>query len=770
MIDTCSMLNKNFEQSVEILTPFLKKSGKKLIIPYACYNELKKHSEKEGISIAERAKIVLNYLDFLLEQELIRILGSSEDNPHADNVLQTVFTKFRTKYWLYLITEDKKLRRDILKLNDSESVIGRKIEIVNIDYILNYKKREEELEDVAENIDSHSPQINSEKKKKKRFKVCETITDIPNEIIKIKYTPSKGDIVFTEDNLEITLGESIKEGGEGEVFYTNEKGYVAKIYHKDKLTLRNKFKIEAIIDSEIKINEVCFPTKALYNKEREFVGYLMPLAKGKPLESIFRGRIGMQRHFPNWKRIDLVNLSITIFSVIKKLHKLGILIGDLNGYNILVCSPSEVYFVDTDSYQINNFPCPVGTPEFTPPELQGKEYKDFLRTPYNEYFALAVLLFRIMMLGLNPYSHKGGEGIAANIASGNFSFPFKENSNGKAPEGDWKYIWSHLFFPLKNKIYNTFNKNGDLYAPDKRPSAISWLNTLKQYKSQLEDGTIGNYDRDSESLFPNSYKKIPNEEYGTCIICGKDHITKYLKESICPNCLKQDNIYECKRCGKELKQNNYTKYVLKKPVYPYCRSCDYDIKREKEIQRKNSIYCTMTCNCCGKKFNITNGENEFFETKGWDLPKRCQDCRQQGKRKDYYTQEYTRSSYNKSKPQQNKPSPTKKKDSGWCFLTTVVCEYYNYPDDCYELRTLRHFRDNWLAHQPKGKECIQEYYRIAPKIVENIKNSPRYDKLCVFLMNEYINPCISLINSHKEWECKMVYETMINHLLKIFKV
>lgn len=30
---------------------------------------------------------------------------------------------------------------------------------------------------------------------------------------------------------------------------------------------------------------------------------------------------------------------------------------------------------------------------------------------------------------------------------------------------------------------------------------------------------------------------------------------------------------------------------------------------------------------CGKKFNITAGEKDFFESKGMMLPKRCPNCR-----------------------------------------------------------------------------------------------------------------------------------------------
>ena len=38
---------------------------------------------------------------------------------------------------------------------------------------------------------------------------------------------------------------------------------------------------------------------------------------------------------------------------------------------------------------------------------------------------------------------------------------------------------------------------------------------------------------------------------------------------------------------------------------------------------------TLTCTDCGREFNWSAGEQEFFQEKGFvDPPKRCKDCRQ----------------------------------------------------------------------------------------------------------------------------------------------
>ena len=61
-------------------------------------------------------------------------------------------------------------------------------------------------------------------------------------------------------------------------------------------------------------------------------------------------------------------------------------------------------------------------------------------------------------------------------------------------------------------------------------------------------------------------------------------------------------------------------------------------------------------------------------------------------------------------------------DEAGCFLTTVCCSHMGRADDCFELRTLRAFRDGWLASHPEGHRKIGEYYRIAPALARAIES------------------------------------------------
>lgn len=67
--------------------------------------------------------------------------------------------------------------------------------------------------------------------------------------------------------------------------------------------------------------------------------------------------------------------------------------------------------------------------------------------------------------------------------------------------------------------------------------------------------------------------------------------------------------------------------------------------------------------------------------------------------------------------------------SGGCYLTSACCQYKGLPDDCYELQTLRQFRDNELISLPDGQAIIERYYRDAPKIVSRIEASEQKDAI-----------------------------------------
>lgn len=99
-----------------------------------------------------------------------------------------------------------------------------------------------------------------------------------------------------------------------------------------------------------------------------------------------------------------------------------------------------------------------------------------------------------------------------------------------------------------------------------------------------------------------------------------------------------------------------------------------------------------------------------------------------------------------------------------CYITTAVCESLGKPDDCYELKTLRNYRDEYLLDSDEGKQVVDSYYDIAPTIVNRINR--RNDSAVVYrkLFDKYIHPCIDMIENDKLEECKELYSEMVYSL------
>ena len=64
-----------------------------------------------------------------------------------------------------------------------------------------------------------------------------------------------------------------------------------------------------------------------------------------------------------------------------------------------------------------------------------------------------------------------------------------------------------------------------------------------------------------------------------------------------------------------------------------------------------------TCVQCGKEFELTNSEVDFYKKKNLNLPKRCQACREKNKQQNSKTQMRQPSSAAGSSPASGSPSP-----------------------------------------------------------------------------------------------------------------
>lgn len=315
--------------------------------------------------------------------------------------------------------------------------------------------------------------------------------------------PRAGDIIRTS-SAPMRLVREISSGGEGTIYETDKQDTVCKVYHRDRLTTLRERKIKLMLSRRIVKAGLCWPLDYATNENGEFVGYVMPRAQGRPMQRSMFVKPVLEHSFPEWTRVDLVNLCLAFLDHVRHLHQLNIVIGDINPLNLLVTAESNrLAIVDTDSFQIEGFPCPVGTVNFTPPEIQGANYATFLRTRDQELFAVATMLFMILHPGKPPYAQQGGGDPAANIKGRQFAYPYHGSAIGRAPEGPWQLIWANL----PSRVQEAFRK---VFQDNQHVGVDEWWSILKAYRSDLLKGWHSN------ELFPTTFKiRDPIE-----VVCG----------------------------------------------------------------------------------------------------------------------------------------------------------------------------------------------------------------------------------------------------------
>lgn len=109
-----------------------------------------------------------------------------------------------------------------------------------------------------------------------------------------------------------------------------------------------------------------------------------------------------------------------------------------------------------------------------------------------------------------------------------------------------------------------------------------------------------------------------------------------------------------------------------------------------------------------------------------------------------------------------------KSENEGCYITTAVCGSFNKTDNCIELQMFRGFRDNFLVNCEGGYAMIQEYYRTAPKIVNEINCRDNAKEIYYWIWNKYLKDCFNFIKQGKNEDCKELYYSMVKELEKKF--
>lgn len=519
--DTCSLMDPiAWSYIPNVLIPMLKEQGASVVVPLRVLDELRKLQSKEG-ETGEKASSGLSTVALMLSSGVLELLGNDERDTFADNYFLYTFIRLRLKHNLALVTQDKKLALDIHDLGNHRSVQGRK-------KILLLKIDNNEL--VEWNFNGNI--IESEKKAK--FEVCTQPRKKRVHSIPIGKVLLTGDVVVSQKYGKIVLGEQAVKTKSGYIFHC-PGGLVCKVYNSKSLTTFQKQKIDKMMEVEVQIRGVCWPLDTVYTPDGNFVGYLMPNFAGGSLKETVFSKKSLGECFPGWTRLDLVDLCLTWLKIIIQLHDVNILVGDVNPSNIFVKSSKEVYVIETDMFQVEDFPCLQRNMDYVAPELRSYKPGTYLQTKEQEEYALATLLFMIILPGKHPFSSHDGS--LTRLRSLKFPYPLGEKTNHNTPGKPWIYIWSNLSFRIKQLFSNVFREEQSI-------AFITWLKALYEYRHLLSNGYL------NKELFPEK-RKIINPCEVTCARCG---IKETQEQKFIESIEAEGKNYYCENCLTEIRR------------------------------------------------------------------------------------------------------------------------------------------------------------------------------------------------------------------------
>jgi DNA-binding helix-hairpin-helix protein with protein kinase domain len=287
-------------------------------------------------------------------------------------------------------------------------------------------------------------------------------------------------------------------GGEATLYLVpGVDALVAKIYHDP--TPERAAKLMTMIDvpptdpmAAHGHPSIAWPLHRLLDLDQDgrCVGYVMPRVKhAHTIFEYYNPRTRLQL-CPLFHYRYLIRTARNLAAAFRALHDRGYVVGDVNESNLLVTETALVTLVDTDSFQVRTplgvFRCPVGKPEFTPPELQGVSFREVDRKIADDLFGLAVLIFLLLMEGTHPYAGRyEGEGepaaIGDRIAQGYYVYGVNQRNPYKPmplapPIG--------ILYPEIRSLMQQCFQLGHL-KPAARPTAAEWQQALDRAERNL---------------------------------------------------------------------------------------------------------------------------------------------------------------------------------------------------------------------------------------------------------------------------------------------
>jgi DNA-binding helix-hairpin-helix protein with protein kinase domain len=218
------------------------------------------------------------------------------------------------------------------------------------------------------------------------------------------------DLVLARSKAPVQIGPELARGGEGAVHtLLDSADKLLKLYLKppepDKLV---KLQVMTEAGQASLMNVAAWPAELVIDKQGRTRGFVMRKAASSAEAHQLYTPKSRAQSFPEADFRFLLHVAANVVRAFGVVHQAGYVIGDVNHAQVLVGRDGRVTLIDCDSFQVEArgrlYTCDVGSPLFTPPELQGRSFRGLPRTADHDRFGLAVLLFQMLFMGRHPYA------------------------------------------------------------------------------------------------------------------------------------------------------------------------------------------------------------------------------------------------------------------------------------------------------------------------------------------------------------------------------
>ncbi len=300
-------------------------------------------------------------------------------------------------------------------------------------------------------------------------------------------------VCFTSDGERLSLGQRLAFGGEGSVYpVSGRDGSVVKIYHEAPPETQVR-KLEAMIAHSTPELEAltAWPLSIVSETpEGPCIGFVMASASDyKEAHKLYSPR-DRKAEFDHADWRFLVRAASNVAKAFAAIHRTGSVIGDVNHSSVMIGQDATVKLIDCDSYQLEFgtefFPCEVGEPLHTAPELYGQSFREVRRTPNHDAFGLAVLIFELLFMGKHPFAGaflgSGDPSLEDKIRDFRFAYAANAAENKVSPPAASLSLDS-----LPDDVAGLFSLAFSSEAAElhRRPSAATWAEGLDRLFDNL---------------------------------------------------------------------------------------------------------------------------------------------------------------------------------------------------------------------------------------------------------------------------------------------